>query len=154
MPGMNGWQLVERLRDAGQKAPILMLSANIGDAPASGGEGHDDAIAKPVDITRLRDKLAMFLGLDWIYADDPRLLAPAAALQKPSSPGHAHLDELIRLCEIGYVRGIEAKLAELSTESANTAFVETSRSYLQAFDLAGLRGFLTSFETGKEPIHG
>ncbi len=30
MPGMSGWQLVTRLREAGQSAPILMLSANIG----------------------------------------------------------------------------------------------------------------------------
>ncbi len=154
MPGMNGWQLVEKLRDAGQKAPILMLSANIGDAPAAGGEGHDDAIAKPVDITRLRDKLAMFLGLDWIYADDPRLLQPVVPMLKPASPGHAHLDELIQLCEIGYVRGIEAKLAELAGETTNAAFVEGARAYLQVFDLAGLRGYLTSFATGKEPIHG
>lgn len=154
MPGMNGWQLVERLRDVGQKAPILMLSANVGDAPAPGGEGHDDAITKPVDITRLRDKLARFLGLDWIYADDPRLLRPAVPSERPVSPGAMHIEELISLCDIGYVRGIEAKLAELGALENTTAFVDAARTYLQAFDLAGLRGFLTSFETGREPIHG
>ncbi|MFN3321084.1 MAG: ATP-binding protein [Allorhizobium sp.] len=154
MPGMNGWQLVEKLRDAGQKAPILMLSANVGDAPAPGGEGHDDAITKPVDITRLRDKLARFLGLDWIYADDPRLLLPAMLPDKPVSPGLGHIEELISLCDIGYVRGIEAKLAELGGLGNNTAFVDAARAHVQAFDLAGLRGFLTSFETGREPIHG
>ncbi|MFN7126324.1 MAG: ATP-binding protein [Allorhizobium sp.] len=154
MPGMNGWQLVEKLRDAGQKAPILMLSANVGDAPAPGGEGHDDAITKPVDITRLRDKLARFLGLDWIYADDPRLLLPATLPDKPVSPGAGHIEELISLCDIGYVRGIEAKLVELGGLGNNTAFVDAARAHVQAFDLAGLRGFLTSFETGREPIHG
>ncbi len=35
MPGMNGWQLVSRLRESGQMAPILMLSANIGDGAAA-----------------------------------------------------------------------------------------------------------------------
>ncbi|MGQ2967826.1 MAG: hybrid sensor histidine kinase/response regulator [Allorhizobium sp.] len=154
MPGMNGWQLVEKLRDAGQKAPILMLSANVGDAPAPGGEGHDDAITKPVDITRLRDKLARFLGLDWIYADDPRLLLPATLPDKPVSPGPGHIEELISLCDIGYVRGIEAKLAELGGLGNNTAFVDAARAHVQAFDFAGLRGFLTSFEAGREPIHG
>lgn len=154
MPGMNGWQLVEKLRDAGQKAPILMLSANVGDAPAPCGEGHDDAIAKPVDITRLRDKLARFLGLDWIYADDPRLLQPAAPPEKPVSPGPGHLEELISLCDIGYVRGIEAKLADLLGSGNNAAFVDAARAYVQAFDFAGLRAFLVSFEPGREPIHG
>ena len=33
MPGMNGWQLVSRLREPGQTAPIIMLSANIGERP-------------------------------------------------------------------------------------------------------------------------
>ncbi|KPF46428.1 ATP-binding protein [Rhizobium sp. AAP43] len=154
MPGMNGWQLVEKLRDAGQKAPILMLSANVGDAPAPGGEGHDDAITKPVDITRLRDKLARFLGLDWIYADDQRPVQRINQREKPISPGPAHIEELLSLCDIGYVRGIEAKLAELGEAGSNPAFLETARTYLQAFDLAGLRGFLTSFETGKETING
>ncbi|KPF60582.1 ATP-binding protein [Rhizobium sp. AAP116] len=154
MPGMNGWQLVEKLRDVGQKAPILMLSANVGDAPAPGGDGHDDAITKPVDITRLRDKLARFLGLDWIYADDPRLLQPGVPSERPVSPGAMHIEELISLCDIGYVRGIEAKLAELGGLGNTTAFVDAARAYLQAFDLAGLRSFLTSFETGREPIHG
>ncbi|MCJ8238382.1 hybrid sensor histidine kinase/response regulator [Peteryoungia algae] len=154
MPGMNGWQLVERLRDAGQKAPILMLSANVGDAPAADGEGHDDAIAKPVDISRLRDKLARFLGLDWIYADNPRLLQQTVRQDRPLSPGALHLEELISLCDIGYVRGIEAKLAELGSMGSNAAFIETARAYVRAFDMAGLRNFLTSFETGRESIHG
>jgi signal transduction histidine kinase len=154
MPGMNGWQLVEKLRDAGQTAPILMLSANVGDAPAPGGEGHDDAIAKPVDISRLRDKLARFLGLDWIYADDPRLVQPTLRQDRPLSPGAVHLEELISLCDIGYVRGIEAKLAELGSLGSNPAFIETARAHVQAFDMAGLRSFLTSFETGRETIDG
>ncbi len=141
MPGMNGWQLVEKLRDAGQKAPILMLSANVGDAPAPGGEGHDDAITKPVDITRLRDKLARFLGLDWIYADDPRLLLPAMLPDKPVSPGPGHIEELISLCDIGYVRGIEAKLAELGGLGNNTAFVDAARAHGGGFRSCGPSGF-------------
>jgi signal transduction histidine kinase/FixJ family two-component response regulator len=72
MPGMNGWQLVSRLREAGQTAPIVMLSANIGDAAAhsDSDDSHNDAIGKPVDIRRLRDKLALHLGLKWIYAEE------------------------------------------------------------------------------------
>ncbi|QLF71098.1 response regulator [Peteryoungia desertarenae] len=157
MPGMNGWQLVEKLREAGQKAPMIMLSANVGDAPAPGGEGHDDALAKPVDISRLRDKLAMFLGLEWIYADDPRLAAPDLATimsAAPKSPGSQHLDELIRLTEIGYVRGIEAKLSELAGEQDNMNFVSSARSYVQSFDLAGLLTFLTSIRSDKEQVDG
>ncbi len=106
-----------------------------------------------MDISRLRDKLARFLGLDWIYADDPPVAARASTA-KAVSPGAAHLEELISLCDIGYIRGIESKLAELAGLGSNAAFVETARAHVQAFDLAGLRSFLTSFESAREAIDG
>ena len=72
----------------------------------------------------------------------------------PKSPGSQHLDELIRLTEIGYVRGIEAKLGELAGEQDNMNFVSSARSYVQSFDLAGLLTFLTSIRSDKEQVDG
>ncbi|HEY0120740.1 MAG TPA: ATP-binding protein [Rhizobium sp.] len=154
MPGMNGWQLVSRLRESGQTAPILMLSANIGDSAAAkdSDDSHNDAIAKPIDIRQLRDKLALHLGLKWVYAD-----ASAPALPKPplpmKSPGIEHVRELIRLGEIGYVRGIEAKLADLAKLDENQPFTDALRAYVQAFNLDGFLDFLHGFDNEKvEPI--
>ncbi|MEZ2220090.1 ATP-binding protein [Rhizobium sp. RCC_161_2] len=154
MPGMNGWQLVSRLRESGQTAPILMLSANIGDGAAAkdSDDSHNDAIAKPIDIRQLRDKLALHLGLKWVYAD-----ASAPVLPKPplpmKSPGIEHVRELIRLGEIGYVRGIEAKLADLAKLDENQPFTDALRTYVQAFNLDGFLDFLSKFDNEKvEPI--
>ena len=60
MPGMNGWELAAKLRAIGQTAPILMLSANIGDCAAGipAGGDHNDLLAKPVDFRQLHDRLA------------------------------------------------------------------------------------------------
>jgi signal transduction histidine kinase/DNA-binding NarL/FixJ family response regulator len=150
MPGMNGWQLVSRLRDNGQTAPILMLSANIGDAAAAtdSDDSHNDAISKPVDIRQLRDKLALHLGLKWIYADAS---TPAAPKPPPTlkSPGIEHVRELLRLGEIGYVRGIEAKLADLARLDENKPFTDALRAHVQAFDLDGFLNVLRSFDTEK-----
>ncbi|MBX4962756.1 hybrid sensor histidine kinase/response regulator [Rhizobium binae] len=153
MPGMNGWQLVSRLREAGQTAPMVMLSANIGDAAVLGDsdDSHNDAIGKPVDIRRLRDKLALHLGLKWIYAD----AAPAVPdrIEAPLlSPGAAHVQELLRLGEIGYIRGIEAKLSDLAKVEANRPFTEALRPYVAAFDLAGFMTFLHDFDKKVESI--
>ncbi|MBX4969873.1 hybrid sensor histidine kinase/response regulator [Rhizobium binae] len=153
MPGMNGWQLVSRLREAGQTAPMVMLSANIGDAAVLGDsdDSHNDAIGKPVDIRRLRDKLALHLGLKWIYAD----AAPAVPdrIEAPLlSPGAAHVQELLRLGEIGYIRGIEAKLSDLAKVDANRPFTEALRPYVAAFDLAGFMTFLHDFDEKVESI--
>ena len=69
---MNGWQLVTRLREHGQTAPIIMLSANIGDGTAADAHtGHNDTLAKPFDIRQLHDKLAVHLALEWDYTAIP-----------------------------------------------------------------------------------
>ncbi len=150
MPGMNGWQLVSRLRENGQTAPILMLSANIGDAAAAtdSDDSHNDAISKPVDIRQLRDKLALHLGLQWIYAD---AAAPIVPKSPPplKSPGTEHVRELMRLGEIGYIRGIEAKLADLAKLDDNKPFTDALRGYVQAFDLDGFLTVLRTFDTEK-----
>ncbi|NKJ33770.1 ATP-binding protein [Rhizobium sp. SG570] len=150
MPGMNGWQLVSRLRESGQTAPILMLSANIGDAAAAADsdDSHNDAVSKPIDIRQLRDKLALHLGLKWAYADAS---APVAPKPPPplKSPGMEHVHELMRLGEIGYVRGIEAKLSDLAKLDENKPFTDALRTYVQAFDLGGFLEALRTFDNEK-----
>jgi len=148
MPGMDGWELVERLRAAGHLAPILMLSANIGDGTGRAADdvGHNDAIAKPFSLNQLLDKLGQHLQLDWIGAEDAALRKRPAPRKKtgPVSPGAEHLRELIELGQIGHVRGIEAKLTALSTEPGNGALVELLRARLADYDFEGYRRVLDS----------
>jgi signal transduction histidine kinase/CheY-like chemotaxis protein/purine-cytosine permease-like protein len=153
MPGMSGWELVSRLREQGQAAPIVMLSANIGDgAPVDpksideGTPGHNDTIAKPVDIRRLADKLAVHLGLTWVYESDAGANLPVIERKPLKTPGTNHVQDLLRLGEIGYVRGIEAKLADLARNEEHRRFTEELTTYVQAFDLAGYMKFLTRLE--------
>lgn len=151
MPGMSGWQLVEKLRETGQTAPIVMLSANIGDGASAnaGTDGHNDAIAKPVDIRRLADKLAAHLGLVWVYENETALPMPAGPRPPVKSPGANHVQDLLRLGEIGYVRGIEAKLADLAQTEEHRRFAEEAGAYVKAFDIAGYMKFLTKLDTEK-----
>lgn len=145
MPGMSGWDLVTKLRDGGQTAPILMLSANIGDGSVATAEGHNDAIGKPVDMRQLSDRLAVHLGLTWIYQSDQ---AAAIAIPSPAklvSPGENHLRDLLRLGEIGYVRGIETKLADLAHTEEYRPFAAELGTYIQAFDFDRYMSFLKRF---------
>jgi signal transduction histidine kinase/CheY-like chemotaxis protein len=136
MPGMNGWELAAKLRSLKQTAPILMLSANIGDGAAGipVGADHNDSLAKPVDFRQLHDKLASWLGFDWVYAATVPDIGP-----KPEpdmkSPGASHVQELIRLGEIGYVRGIEAKLNDLAKNTENRHFTEVMTAHIRAFNI-------------------
>ncbi|MCO6185310.1 ATP-binding protein [Rhizobium sp. L1K21] len=146
MPGMSGWQLVEKLRDRGTTAPIIMLSANIGDGATGSNAkpGYNDAIAKPFDMKQLFDKLENHLKLRWTYDNDTEAKSSTdEAIIK--SPGANHVEELIQLGEIGYVRGIEAKLTDLERDSAHLPFTKPLRAYVQAFDLSGYARFLETY---------
>ncbi|ODR88577.1 hybrid sensor histidine kinase/response regulator [Sinorhizobium alkalisoli] len=142
MPGINGWELVTRLREAGQTAPAIMLSANIGDGSAAAAIGHNDTLAKPFGVRQLTDKLAIHLKLDWIYEDDARHTPDPGKTGAVRSPGDHHVKELIRLGEIGYVRGIEAKLTEIALNPENQPFAEAVSAFVKAFDLAGYDALL------------
>ena len=142
MPGMSGWQLVTRLREQGQTAPIVMLSANIGDGTSAAAEGHNDSLAKPFNLRQLCDKLALQLGLKWTYWDEG---AKEENIDLPKQfiyPNPTHVSELIKLGEIGYVRGIEAKIAEIALHPEYEPFAEALREYVRAFNLKGYDAFL------------
>ncbi|HTJ56643.1 MAG TPA: ATP-binding protein [Devosiaceae bacterium] len=139
MPGMNGWDLARRLRATGRTAPIIMLSANIGDgsAAANADAGHNDTITKPFDVRQVFEKLVAHLGLEWIEADGKPADADRAASAAIVLPSPAALSELRSLGEIGHVRGIEAKLAEVAMEPAHLPLVDLLRARMQAFDFEG-----------------
>jgi DNA-binding response OmpR family regulator len=79
LPGLDGFQLVERMRLAGNYAPVLMLTAKSQPADMVQGleAGADDYLPKPFDLPVL---LARVRGLirrrDWARGDAE---APAAA---------------------------------------------------------------------------
>jgi signal transduction histidine kinase/FixJ family two-component response regulator len=152
MPGMNGWELVSKLRDVGQTAPVVMLSANIGDGAAgipSGGD-HNDTLAKPVDFRQLHDKLASWLGLQWVYSTMQPAQA-AIAERDMVSPGAGHVQELIRLGEIGYIRGIESKLGDLAKHAENRHFTDVMTAHIRAFNIDAYLADLRTLERRETP---
>jgi signal transduction histidine kinase/ActR/RegA family two-component response regulator len=141
MPGMDGWELVLRLRERACRQPIVMLSANVGEGMVTTDRGHDDMLGKPVDLRQVIDKLQGQLGLDWVEAE-----AVAAEQARPAepvlSPPSRLLSELKELGQIGHVRGIERKLAELEEAQQHAALVQQLRSRLEAFDFEGYAAIL------------
>ncbi|KQT69979.1 MULTISPECIES: ATP-binding protein [unclassified Aureimonas] len=142
MPGMNGWTLARALREAGQDGAILMLSATLGEPPVSAvGEppahpAAQGALSKPVDLRELVTRLGDLLALDWTQEPQAAEEAEPAALSGPvAPPPPADLAELLRLGRIGYVRGIEVKLAALEADAALAPFVEAMRVHVRGFDL-------------------
>ena len=93
----------------------------------------------------------MHLALEWIYSDTVQPVQTAKPRRTMTNPGAAHIEELIRLGEIGYVRGIEAKLADLARLEENQPFTDAVKTYVQAFDLAGYADFLQNINKQGRP---
>jgi signal transduction histidine kinase/CheY-like chemotaxis protein/purine-cytosine permease-like protein len=147
MPGIDGWELVEKLRSLGQAAPIVMLSANIGDEASKSNRdaGHDDAIAKPFALNHLLDRIAAHLKLEWIVEGAAaKKRSPRMRKAKLVSPGADHLQQLLDLGQIGHVRGIDTKLKELENVPANAPLVKLLRARIEAYDFDGYREVLDS----------
>ena len=138
MPGLDGWTLARMLRDTGhQQASIVMLSANAIEVHRNtiAERVHDGFLMKPVDIQRLLDAIQDAIGLRWTLeeraADQPRH-APLLA----QNLLRRHLNDLTELGELGFLRGIEFKLAEIVTESPESGpVVERLRALIDQCDL-------------------
>ncbi len=140
MPGMNGWQLVSQLRSEGIRTPIIMLSANIGDGAMPAADlGHDDLLAKPFALPDLIDRLGRHLGIRFIEDEgtpEPAVMTTLAPLTA------ADIEDLKSLAAIGYVRGLEGKLAVIAKDAAQAPTVEALRAHVRSFDFARLTAVL------------
>lgn len=115
MPGMDGWTLARRLREAGfQAAKIVILSANVGESrpPEDAVAAHDDVVAKPFDMRRLLDRIQALLGLEWSHVAPSG--EPAVGPPCDDRPTAAEAEELLQWARIGYVRGVASKLAAIA----------------------------------------
>ncbi|WP_180898606.1 hybrid sensor histidine kinase/response regulator [Martelella soudanensis] len=144
MPGMNGWQLATALRERSNTRPIIMLSANIGDDAVigRGDDSHNDTLSKPVNLKRLKDVLGIHLGLTWRQSAGAARAAAAKMPERLVPPAKTEREELIRLAEIGYHRGIRDRLAALA--ATHKPFVDEAAHFVDRFDLDGFLRFMRS----------
>ena len=139
MPDMDGWEVARRLKQKGNRSPIIMVSA---DAREGNEEERarlvDDYIVKPVRIAPLLEKIAANLDLTWHYgaesAPDPAA-TNAEGLGSGDLPPADALDDIKRLAEIGFAKGIQTKLEELESNGlASPGFINQIRKLTKGFD--------------------
>jgi CheY-like chemotaxis protein/nitrogen-specific signal transduction histidine kinase len=138
MAGMDGWVVAETLRENGHhQARILMVSASALEAHGAplAQPFHDGYLMKPIDIPRLLETIRQLLKIDWQYEAEQI----AVAHWKPetgSRPPVKHVEELIGLGQLGYIRAIQIKLDEIGNDHPEHAdFVSQMRSLVDRFDL-------------------
>lgn len=151
MPRMDGWAVARALREAGSTAAIVMVSANAGEMRPGGTptDPHDGFVSKPFDLNRLLDVLHAAAGIVWTRAAPPPSgpVAGTGGFRAEHVPPPRALDDLLELGRIGYVRGIQTKLDELSHLHPECApFIDHLRQHVRDF---ALNRFMASVEAGR-----
>ena len=138
MQGMDGWTVAETLRTTGHRqARILMVSASAIEAHGAplAQPFHDGYLMKPIDIPRLLEAIRQLLKIEWQYEAN-EIAAPRWRPDTGSRPPIRHVEELIALGQIGYVKAIQLKLDEIGSEyPEHTDFVSQMRNLVDRFDL-------------------
>ncbi|PWR23085.1 ATP-binding protein [Zavarzinia compransoris] len=156
MPDMNGWEVAHRLREtaaAGDWRPrIVMVSANANEYRPGGDpdDPHDAFLVKPVHLRRLFETIGRVLNLSWTHeAASPAAIAGPPRFDAAALPPARHLQDLLKLGEIGYVRGIRAKLDEIDQQHPQAlAFTTALRSMVRGFALDEYMDTLRRLSTG------
>ena len=138
MSGMDGWTVAETLRSTGHHhARILMVSASALEAHGTplAQPFHDGYLMKPIDIPRLLELIRQMLKIEWQY-DADQVAVPQWKPSTGSRPQLKHVQELIGLGQMGYIRAIQVKLDEIGTDHPEHAeFVSQMRFLIDRFDL-------------------
>ena len=146
MPGIDGWETLRRLRAQRlTNARVAILSANAFDRGLDNdvGIGPDDFIVKPVRVHELLDWLGRRLGLEWVTADVPAPTMPPGAPPPLIAPEPPHLAALEELINLGYLRGILSKLAEIERlDACHGEFVRVLRDLARQFQFDAMKELL------------
>jgi signal transduction histidine kinase/FixJ family two-component response regulator/purine-cytosine permease-like protein len=133
MPVMDGWEASYIIRKIHHSdIPIAIVSANAYDKNLdnSAGISSQDFMVKPVNVEDLLDWLGSQLDLSWSYEQktnsaEPELdeLMPIVelvpAVEAMIYPALQHLQELLNLANLGYIKGLHQKLDGIKQLDAN-----------------------------------
>ncbi|MDB5879975.1 MAG: histidine kinase [Variovorax sp.] len=147
MDDMDGWETARRIRSTGFEAvPIIIVSANVFENQTERlKESNCQAfIGKPVIESELIVTLERNLGLAWMQHLAPPG-APPAAYAEPAPlmlPDDVR-GELMRLVQVGHVRGLQQALDRIATEDpALAASCTLLRGMVARFELESVRAAL------------
>ena len=138
MPGMNGWQLLEKLRQHGVKKSIILLSADPYEtATLQQKETDFDAyINKPVKIEKLLEQLQRCLDLQW------RNIQPISEADSRDSgenevfqPDPDTIDSLRNFASMGYLKGVIECIEPLESQYPRSPWVAKIRALTNKCDL-------------------
>lgn len=127
MPVMDGWSMLNKLRDITTSTPVIMLTADPRDVQAKHANNHlyNDFMSKPINLDILLGKISSILNISWLQSENNRNISALAENKALPLAGYNEYKMLISFAEIGYLSGFKQKFADISEQFSFPAFVVT-----------------------------
>jgi len=148
MPGMDGWQLLAKLRKQGVNVPIIILSADsyIAAQQAQKNADYQAYVSKPVRLDKLLEQLQRCLGLHWRNAQsgevlNEKIIPENNTVEKSledNRPDAKLITSLREFAKIGYLKGVLECTQQLELKTPHAQWIGELRSLADKCDLDGM----------------
>jgi len=152
MPVMDGWEASYIIRKIHKSdIPIAIVSANAYDKNLenAAGIGSEDFMVKPVNVEDLLAWLGDRLSINWKLESDSLNILQSGSLPESISlddkmrPEEHHLQEILSLVSIGYVKGLHKKLDEIvKLDTRYEGFVSPMKKLVSQFKLDAVKKYI------------
>lgn len=150
MPGMDGFELIRKVRqaDASKETVIIAASASVyeADRRESIEAGSDAFLPKPIDAERLLEQLQCLLRLEWSYQEPSDMPGKTEEPDELILPPPATLQRLLDLSYTGDSEELRKELTALGEiETKYTSFVIKLKCLADELKLAKVSGLLEEY---------
>lgn len=155
MPVMNGFEMMDNLKKSPDlcNIKIIVSSANVFDENINKSldAGADDFISKPLNASKLLEKLQKYLNLEWIYeekevANIEVITEQTQSFSEVIPPKQAELKKLYELALKGRIKNIQHQVKELAKiDSEYTNFANTINKYAKSFQIEQIQKFIKKY---------
>jgi signal transduction histidine kinase/DNA-binding NarL/FixJ family response regulator len=150
MPGMNGYELLQQLRQQPQlqTTPVIVSSASVfdSDRQKSIDAGANEFLPKPIQAESLLDALQQHLNLEWIYEERQPAKKPIVASAKLTPPSVEDLTVLHDLSRRGLINPLLAEIERIENlDSQFVPFTQQVRQYAESFQIKQIRTLIEQY---------
>lgn len=143
MPGMNGWDLLSKLRECKVIAPVIMLSADPYEAALFYQKNADFQayINKPLRLDGLLAQVQRCLSLEWCSEEENREHKSELSLENIDNVIPIDSEALIKLrdfAKIGYLQGVIEVINELEGFKSVNVLINEIKKLSDKCDLNGI----------------
>ena len=139
MPGVDGWQLLARLRQQGFQGPVILLSADPYETATvlQKGANFQAYLNKPIRIEKLLEQIQRYLDLSWTSTAAPHATdGDACAGTMPVLDKEREtVDTLRRFASMGYLKGVVDCLDMLEARQPYSRSLQQLRELADRCDL-------------------